>query len=1042
MARPQTPPDFARREVIPRGDGLRWWLLSLMTLLVFQPASSFAQPGGRGGDALGAIFGRDEEEIPRGSGPSLSASDELVADIRIEGTRAIPQTRVLSQLSTRIGRPFDEQLVRKDVRKLVDLPWFVDVQTYTDRTPEGLVVVFKVVERPTIRYVEYWGNNSIRDKKLAKETGLTVGGTLDPFSVNEGRNRIEQVYRDNGFTRVQVTVVEGAKAGDKGVVYSINEGTQKKIWGVEFEGNQFASDGQLKTRVKAKPGFGKFLFGGYLDRDQLDADKQLLTDYYRSFGYFQAKADPILEWGASDKWVTIRWIIYEGPQSQVRNVSIMGNQLFATEDLVTRLKLPGGQQFERTKVQGDVEWLKQLYGSRGYVFTDVQADVRFLEEPGQVDLVYTIEEGKRFRVGRVVVHIGGENPHTRIQTALNRLSIRPGEIADIREFRASERRLMQSALFHNEPMRNIYPKISFRIPDPEKEVYQAEERSSVRGQSPDPPLWGETPLRTFVIDNSTPVEPGIPTVDMEVTIDELGQVEVTSTDAPAPVEHVVRREPIPIHTPEVDSPYADLRFDQPARSPYHTTGGESTARGQSPQPEVRWTSVDPAQPQPVAPGVAQSGVAPAQFAPPSLQPQYGGYAVQPTSPTATSAPSAGVQPTQYIQQLPPPALPSNTAITPYPMPDAFAPGAPTGMPVPFQDNWVDIDVHLQETQTGRFVMGVGVNSDAGVVGQILLDEKNFDWRRPPGSWQDVWDGTAWRGGGQRFRLEAAPGSQVQRYLVSFQEPYFLDTPVSLTLSGSYYDRRFEDWDERRLGGRVGVGYQWTQSDVSTNLSYRGEEVKITRPSNPLEPQLDEVLGSNMLHGFRLAVVNNTRDSDFLPTQGHYFEIYGEQVVGTFDYPRGGFDLRKYFLMHERGDHTGRHVLSLTTQVNITGNDTPIYEHFFAGGFSTMRGFDFRGASPVAATGVTVGGEFQWLNSAEYMFPLTADDMLHGVVFCDFGTTEPDISVDSFRVAPGVGMRITIPAMGPAPIALDFAWPVVREDTDDLQVFSFNIGFLR
>jgi outer membrane protein insertion porin family len=33
-------------------------------------------------------------------------------------------------------------------------------------------------------------------------------------------------------------------------------------------------------------------------------------------------------------------------------------------------------------------------------------------------------------------------------------------------------------------------------------------------------------------------------------------------------------------------------------------------------------------------------------------------------------------------------------------------------------------------------------------------------------------------------------------------------------------------------------------------------------------------------------------------------------------------------------------------------------------------------------------------------------------------------------------------MGPAPIALDFAWPVVRADTDDTQVFSFFIGFMR
>ena len=50
--------------------------------------------------------------------------------------------------------------------------------------------------------------------------------------------------------------------------------------------------------------------------------------------------------------------------------------------------------------------------------------------------------------------------------------------------------------------------------------------------------------------------------------------------------------------------------------------------------------------------------------------------------------------------------------------------------------------------------------------------------------------------------------------------------------------------------------------------------------------------------------------------------------------------------------------------------------------------------------------------------------------------------DNFRVAPGFGLRITVPAMGPAPIALDFAFPVAKAETDDKQVFSFNIGLQR
>ena len=128
---------------------------------------------------------------------------------------------------------------------------------------------------------------------------------------------------------------------------------------------------------------------------------------------------------------------------------------------------------------------------------------------------------------------------------------------------------------------------------------------------------------------------------------------------------------------------------------------------------------------------------------------------------------------------------------------------------------------------------------------------------------------------------------------------------------------------------------------------------------------------------------------------------------------------------------------------MSGSQTPIFENFYAGGHSTLRGFDFRGASPQSG-GVTIGGRLSLLGSLEYLFPITADDMLKGVLFCDYGTIEEDIDieVDDYRVALGAGLRISVPAMGPAPIALDFAVPVAREDTDDIQNFSFHVGLSR
>jgi outer membrane protein insertion porin family len=351
----------------------------------------------------------------------------------------------------------------------------------------------------------------------------------------------------------------------------------------------------------------------------------------------------------------------------------------------------------------------------------------------------------------------------------------------------------------------------------------------------------------------------------------------------------------------------------------------------------------------------------------------------------------------------------------------------------------DFDVFVQETHTGRFMFGVGINSDAGLTGSVVIDERNFDIMRVPTSFDEFVNGTAWRGGGQGFRLEAMPGTQVQRYMISFTEPYLFGTDVSASISGYLYDRNYFDYDERRGGGRLGLGYRLTP-DLSVSTSIRAEQVDITDPRS-LVPPLVDVLGKSDLYSGRIALSHDTRDIPFSPTEGHFFEASYEHVFGDYEYPRFGLDYRKYFLMLERSDGSGRHVLAASFNFGISGEDTPMFENYYAGGYATLRGFRYRGASPKVGD-VTVGGRLKFLGSVEYMIPITADDMLRFVAFCDYGTIERDIEIENFRVAPGVGLRIFIPAMGPAPIALDFAFPVAKADGDETEVFSFFIGFGR
>ena len=350
----------------------------------------------------------------------------------------------------------------------------------------------------------------------------------------------------------------------------------------------------------------------------------------------------------------------------------------------------------------------------------------------------------------------------------------------------------------------------------------------------------------------------------------------------------------------------------------------------------------------------------------------------------------------------------------------------------------DILVNVHETQTGSLLFGVGVNSDAGLTGSIVLNERNFDILRPPTSFEDLLSGRAFRGAGQEFRIEAVPGTQVQRYTVSFREPSLFDSPYSFAISGYYYDRIYNEYTEERVGTRVTFARQLNKL-WSVNTGFRIEEVGVhnVQPYEP--PDIVNEAGEHFLFGLRAGVTRDSRDSFLRPTQGSLVDISFEECFGDFTFPIFNFEATKFFTIYERPDGSGRHVLAARTRLGIEGADAPVYERFYAGGFQSMRGFEFRGVGP-AINGFEIGGDFLFLNSLEYQIPLRANDQIYVVGFVDSGTVESRVNIDSYRVAAGFGLRIVVPMLGPVPIALDFGFPIVRTSEDKDQLFSFWVGF--
>jgi outer membrane protein insertion porin family len=357
----------------------------------------------------------------------------------------------------------------------------------------------------------------------------------------------------------------------------------------------------------------------------------------------------------------------------------------------------------------------------------------------------------------------------------------------------------------------------------------------------------------------------------------------------------------------------------------------------------------------------------------------------------------------------------------------------------------DLVLKIEEARTGSFTVGGGLSTNAGLFGNIALTQRNFDITNVPTSWRDLTEGHAFTGGGQTFSIQLQPGNQRSQYRVSFLEPWLFGAPVPFQVDLFVFDRQREDWLEQRYGGTVSVGYRFVEAQTTLKLAYRLEQVDVTQVKFNAVPEAFAAAGTNWVSAIRASINydNNIIDK--------YSLLYsGESATLTYELAGLGGDAHYSRVMAEANiqrtlfewpnDH--KWVLGASATSGITfpfEGETPIYERFFAGGPQSIRGFAFRGVGPMYNKNPR-GGDFITTGTVELSYPLFMH-ILRGVVFTDFGfvalksTFPQDVA---WRQSVGFGFRIALPIF-PAPIALDFAWPLMRAHDDQLQVFSFSVG---
>jgi outer membrane protein insertion porin family len=341
----------------------------------------------------------------------------------------------------------------------------------------------------------------------------------------------------------------------------------------------------------------------------------------------------------------------------------------------------------------------------------------------------------------------------------------------------------------------------------------------------------------------------------------------------------------------------------------------------------------------------------------------------------------------------------------------------------------DVLVTVQEMDTGEFNLAVGVSSQSGLLGSISFTQRNFDIM----GW-----GRGFKGAGQRLEIVAEPGTELMRFRIEWTEPYLFDQPYSLSVKGFAFERERDSYDERRFGMVTALGH-WFKNRWYGEVSTRLEGVDIRDLDRWAPSEVRDDSGMNLLAGAKGSLTRDNTNSRWQPTQGDRLSFSYEQVMG--DHTFGKIEARYNWYRTLYTDAMDRpHYVATKIEAGQIIGDAPVFESFYAGGINSIRGFAYRGISPRASnSSKRIGGEFMFIANAEYNFPIYGEN-LRGVVFVDSGTVESSFGISSYRASVGAGLRWTVPFMGPMPLKLDFAIPLVKDDDDDTQIISFGMSW--
>ncbi len=431
------------------------------------------------------------------SGSPAPERHYTILGISITGNRTGDAQTIISESGLYKGEQLTlpSDVVRASVQQLWNTGIFAKVDVVVDKqvpqsdSTTGLFLSIHVVELPHMNKYTIEGNKEIKTSDIEKSLSLRAGDYIRPWDLDAGKTRVKALYEKDGYHFATISFNQAPSYDSAKSKYDsthvdltilINEGKEMVVRHVDFDGNVHVPSGDLRGSMddtKQKVWWNIFSSGDF-DEHKYEDDKKKVIDYYRSKGYRDAQILSDSVWTTGDNNLSILITVFEGQQYYVRNIAVVGAEVFSPDEVREHLGFHKGDIYDMGRMDlnlrgptQDFTDVSSLYYDRGYLSNITKEET--VVSGDSVDILVRVQEGKEhyFRY----VDIKG-NTKTKDYVIRRELFTRPGDAFSRSAVIRSMRQLAALNYFNQE---KLQPEVN-PVPDVTDVdiTYNVEEKSS------------------------------------------------------------------------------------------------------------------------------------------------------------------------------------------------------------------------------------------------------------------------------------------------------------------------------------------------------------------------------------------------------------------------------------------------------------------------------------------------------------------------------------------------------------------------------------